>query len=213
MVRRVKLIINSIAFEYEKENISYEKLLKIISDNLASNQLEFSNLIIDDVVIFDDYQNYIKNNFEAIQEIVVIVKSEDTSTLIKETLKSTFEYISNANSYIGSLAEEFYQFPKQETWKQLINLFEGIQWLIETLIKIDSLNNLQDILLNYTIWNEYVQIITKLSAQISELEKAMQAKDNVLIGDLLMYEILPVFENAEEKLRFLIPSEKEIHVS
>ncbi|MDY0278184.1 MAG: hypothetical protein RBQ97_08870, partial [Acholeplasma sp.] len=186
---------------------------KIISDNLASNQLEFSNLIIDDVVIFDDYQNYIKNNFEAIQEIVVIVKSEDTSTLIKETLKSTFEYISNANSYIGSLAEEFYQFPKQETWKQLINLFEGIQWLIETLIKIDSLNNLQDILLNYTIWNEYVQIITKLSAQISELEKAMQAKDNVLIGDLLMYEILPVFENAEEKLRFLIPSEKEIHVS
>ena len=46
--------------------------------------------------------------------------------------------------------------------------------------------------------------VSKLNYIIPELENAIINKDNILIGDMLLYEIIPVFENMEERLGLLL---------
>lgn len=137
---------------------------------------------------------------------------EDTSTsiqtltdLVNETIISTDQYVINAVPLVSKLAERFYQQPTDNSWEQLIDLFEGLQWIIQTLSQIDSIKDISKIVNNYEIWNEYVQSVSKLNDIIPELEAALSCKDSILIGDILLYEIKPAYENMLEKLQFLKP--------
>lgn len=133
--------------------------------------------------------------------------------LINETILSAYEYLANGCAVLKILAEEFYQHPEDSTWKKLSDLFEGIQWIIETIAQIEQVNNLDQIITNYIVWNEYVQTVAELNGCILQLEEAMVNKDSVLIGDILSYEILPIFEKMHDKLRFLIPRAVNVDVS
>ena len=124
--------------------------------------------------------------------------------LVNDTILSSYDYIKNAIPLITKLSDEFYQLPSNSSWKQLTNLFEGIQWIIQTLTQIDSINDLNSII-NYEKWNEYVQAVSQLNEFIPELENSIINKDNILIGDLLLYEIVPTFENMLDKLQLLKP--------
>ena len=105
--------------------------------------------------------------------------------LVNETLISANNYIDNAIPIIKELAELFYQQPDDKAWGQLTDLFEGIQWILQTLGHIDSINDLDTI--------------------VPEIENAILHRDNILIGDMLLYEIVPIFENMLTKLEFLKP--------
>ena len=72
-------------------------------------------------------------------------------------------------------------------------------------MQINSIENSNEIAIDYEIWNEYAHEVSKLNNIIPELENAIVSKDNILIGDMLLYEVVPVFENITEKLNLLIP--------
>jgi hypothetical protein len=84
---------------------------------------------------------------------------------------------------------------------------------LETVKKIDQIANIDAIITNYEVWNEYVQNISGLNTIVFDLNHAMQNHDHVLIGDLLQYEVLPIFENAELKLRLLMAPGGNHHAS
>jgi len=197
--------------EVENEEKNVSQILDLIANELNENGWELDYLIIDQIKVNENYQNYLLKTIETIQEVIVKVK--DLKSMVNETLGSAYDYIEKVIEGIELIADSFYKSPSKETWEQLANLFEGIQWLIDTMVRIDEIKNLKAILINYVIWNEYVLIIKELCEQIVELKDAMLNHDSILIADLLIYEILPIFKNANEKLRFLIPSEGNNHVS
>lgn len=133
--------------------------------------------------------------------------------LVNETIHSAYEYVKNGVNALSVLADEFYSMPDTNTWERLIALFEGIQWLIKSLAQIDGLENLESVIINYAIWNEYVKTVVELGQLIPVLEQAMLNKDNVLIGDILLYEIQPIFETMIEKLGFLVPGTESSDVN
>lgn len=65
-----------------------------------------------------------------------------------------------------------------------------------------SIKNLKDIVNDYETWNEYVQIVSGLNDIIPKMEKALERKDNILIGTLLD-EVSSVFEEMLIKLQIL----------
>lgn len=130
---------------------------------------------------------------------------QEITDLVNETIISTEEYIGKAIPLINKLGEEFYNQANQKTWSQLTYLFEGIQWIIQSLTQIDSIKNLSSIVNDYGIWNEYVQVVSQLNNIIPELETAIISEDNILIADILLYEIIPVFKTMYEKVTFLVP--------
>jgi len=200
----MKLIINGKTEEFENNTRAIELVLTSIQNVLDQENLELSHLVIDGIPVYQDYENYLNEQIETIAEIVAETLS--LKPLIEETLDSAFAYIGNAIALLKPLADTYYQSPGSEAWNRLADLFDGIGWLLDTMNRIDQIDQLNQYLSNYDIWNEYVQSLKVLNQQIPELEQAMINKDHVLIGDLLLYEILPVFEKAEGKLRFLVPT-------
>lgn len=133
--------------------------------------------------------------------------------LIQETLETTYDYIKNAVEELNILAEEFYQMPSEKTWTKLTNLFEGLQWIIQTLTQIDTIQNLDETINDYEIWNQYVKTVMEMNVIIPEIENAMINQDKILIGDILLYEVKPVFNKMLDKLRFLVPGKEGHDVS
>lgn len=207
----MRIIINKevVEFKNKKENIT--KIFEFINKYITERKLRISCLIVDGKEVCDNMNEYLTTNIGTIQEVVVIIMTSEL--VVDETLISAYDYIASAVLMIKPLAEAFYQSPKQESWKDMANLFEGIQWIMDTTVRIDGFDNLKKIINDYLVWNEYVQKNNELKGAILDLEDAMVNQDHVLIGDLLQYEILPIFVSLEEKLRFLIPSGRNDHVS
>ena len=179
-----------------------EQIFDSINEEIQKEELQFSHLIIDGEEIYENFDSYIIGNIENIVKIEVVAIS--LAQMVKESIITTEQYAKNAIPIISKLSEEFYQKPKESTWSQLTDLFEGIQWIIQSITQINTIENSRDIVSNYEVWSEYVQEMSKLNNIVSELESAILNNDNILIGDMLMYEIIPVFENMVEKLGLLI---------
>ena len=133
-------------------------------------------------------------------------KNEELLEVVNDVLSTTSDYVGNAIPLIKRLAESFGQQPDGHAWQELTDLFEGMEWIIETLTQIDSINNLKDLVNDYETWNEYVQIVSKLNDIVPQMESALEGKNNSLIGDLLGNQITLVFEEMESKLQFLKPN-------
>lgn len=200
----MRLIINKKNTEFKNAVSEVNPLLATINQVLTEENLELSHLLVDGVAVYQDYEDYLSGQIETIVEVEAITL--ELKPLIEETLNSAFDYIGNALGLLKPLAEAYYQSPGPDAWKRLAELFEGLGWLLDTMNRIDQIDQLQVYILNYDIWNEYVQTLKGLNMELKELEQAMLNQDHVLIGDLILYEILPIFEAAEEKLRFLVPT-------
>jgi len=179
-----------------------EQIFDSINEEIQKEDLQFSHLIIDGEEIYNDFDSYIIENIEDIIKIEVAAFS--LQEMVKESIISNEKYVKNAIPIISKLSEEFYQKPKESTWSQLTDLFEGIQWIIQSITQINSIESSSDIVSDYGVWNEYVQEMSKLNGIVSELEGAIVNNDNILIGDMLLYEIIPVFETMVKKLDLLI---------
>jgi len=197
--------------EFDNDPKVIIQILADINENLEKKELTFSHLVIDDDPIYDDYYNYFTKNIKDIKKVQVI--SQTITEIVNETLLSETDYLRNAIPLVNGLAEEFYQQPNEKTWLKLIDLFEGLQWIITSLTKIDSIKNLNNIIINYEKWNEYVQGVSQLGKIMPEIESAIIGKDIILIGDMLMYEIMPVLESLLDELKFLLPGKVENVVS
>ncbi|KNZ42654.1 hypothetical protein [Acetobacterium bakii] len=197
--------------EFDNDPKIIEQMLTTINEKLDEKKLKFSHLIVDETPIYGDYYNYFIEHIENTKKIEVVLLT--ITDLVNESIITANDYISNAIPLITQLAEGFYQQPDKETWTKLNDLFEGVQWIIESLTQIDTIKNLSNMVNDYETWNEYVQGVSKLSAIIPELESAIIAKDIILIGDMLLYEIKPIFKSMFDKLQFLLPRLEEDSVS
>lgn len=207
----MKIIIGDKVLEYENNSANIETIFKAINKDLDETGQKLNHLVIDGKIVDKDFNEYFLENIDGIEKVEIVV--EDLAQLISETLRSTSDYLANAIFQLEPLAEAFYKTPEQETWKNLADLIEGIGWIMDTVENIDMVKNLDQILADYQAWNNYVYAVRELLATMPGLEEAMTNQDQVLIGDLLIYEVLPVFKKAHETLNVLVTSQGDAHVS
>ncbi|WP_414733587.1 hypothetical protein [Acetobacterium carbinolicum] len=207
----MKLIINYEIFNYENNDHSIELILEKIKESVKKNHLELSHFIIDEKIIESGFEEYLRCNIIGVKEVIVVTK--DLYTLVNDTITSTYDYIENAVERLGTLYEAFYQVPKDESWSSLADLFEGIQWILNVSNRIDSYKDLEQMVTNYKTWNEFISGVRSIQEILPVMEEAMVNGDNILIGDLLQYEVLPLFLLLKEKLAFLVPQGAPDYVS
>ena len=129
----------------------------------------------------------------------------------EDILLSTVDYLERAIPEIEILSNEFYKTPSRESWKKLMDLIEGIKWIMDTFAAIDSNEQLKNIVNSYEEWNTYAKDIYELNELIIEFEEILENSDFVSTADILSYEIIPLFNNMKEKLLKLISEEVEIN--
>lgn len=203
--------INNETIEIDYEQTRAEEILVIINTILAQRGVVLGYLIINGKPIYKDFHNFFAEYTETIDNIEIVI--DPLKALINDNFSTVYKYLSNAIPQVNNLAEEFYRQPNENTWMKLFDLFEGIQWIIESVIKIGKIKDIENSVLDYGVWNQYVQSVGELSEMIKELEPPMVNKDHVLIGDLLIYEIIPVFQKIYGTIGLLVTTEGSENVS
>lgn len=205
------LSIQEKTIEFTNDQDQIDVIISVINEYLQQNDLKLAHLLIDGVLVCDNVSEYLVKNFSDIDKIEVVIFNP--KEIVSDTLVMTYEYLTSAIPLIRGLAEEFYQHPEEKTWISLNDLFEGLQWIIESLSKIDNCGDLETAISNYEIWNEYVKSVSILHELVPQLEVVILNKDYISIADLLLYEVVPVFESMLEKLIFILPKQEEASVS
>lgn len=173
--------------EVKNTHTAFEQIEGIINDSITNSGFYLSHMNIDGVEIFTDYEFYIEDHISHIENIKIEVKSIEE--FANEILTSIYDYAQRSVSEIKILSEAFYHSPSAETWGNLHDLIEAIQWMHEA---INSINNESKQPSN---WNSYLSIIKEFESIFPNLMEALETQDSILTADILQYEIVPVFDN------------------
>lgn len=198
----MKLFILKETFELDNKIESVEKIFDYIKQAIDETEYNFSYMIVDGEEINDEFELYLEDNIKFIEEVKVVMLT--LKEMVRDNLITIDEYVERGIPIINGLSDKFYREPDVDDWKQISELFEGIGFIFHTLESIDNMENLNEIVSDYEVWNEYVSEVKSLDGVLKELNLAIENVDTVLIGDLLSYEIVPVFEKIREKLNVLI---------
>ena len=187
----MQLIILDTATDLEAGDTLYSEIESRIQQKAQESNLHFSHLQIDGQTIYDNYEQYISENAGSINEIRVEMITLEQ--LNQDILESAQDYIVNAGPKIHSLSEEFYKNPSTQTWTNLEQFLEAIEWLSSMLVNIQE-----------QVGEELQQSLAVLKdrnfEQLEALLQAMENKDTILIGDILKYEITALFSDLSEVL-------------
>lgn len=197
----LKLIVDGNIYFLEKDEDIIEKISDILSREVEKKNKIIKSIIIDGIELYQNYFEYIKDNLDYIQE--VIVKLITYKQLVEETLYGTVDYLDGAAIEIVPLSEEFYAEPTKESWEKFSDLLEGLNWIISVFNLIDNDKTLIEALPSYEIWNLYAKDVLTLNELIPQMNDALNANDNTLLADLMMYEILPIYNDMKEQLMSL----------
>ena len=203
----MKIKILDRVLEYENKEEVYNALVEEINSTLKNSNLIFSHLIIDGKEVYEDFSNYFFDNVENIKEITVVAKT--VKEMSNDIMLSTIDYLDRAIPEIDKLSNEFYKTPSQESWNKLIDLIDGIRWIIDAFATIDSNVDLKNIVKSYEEWNLYAKDVYSLKELLLDFEEILENSDYVSTADILSYEVVPLFKDMKEKLEKLVLVEVE----
>lgn len=198
----MKIYIEDQVLEYANNKEEMTKILETIDIIITKHGKIINYMIIDGIEVFESYYDYFQNNIKSIEKIHVI--SHTYQDLVDEILKSTWEYIERAPAGIESLANNFYKNPHGKDWEDLDDFLGGLSWIISTSLTIDQDSKLKDTVSSYETWNTYAKEVISLGEVLPDFEEALFSKDNILIADILSYEILPILNSMAQKLLKLV---------
>jgi len=193
---------------FQQQTIKYDNIptAEVIIEKingLLEKDYYFSHFIVDGTEVFENHETYLNKNLDRIGQIEIVAKTVEE--FLNDILLSAEDYIKRAIPELRTLAEEFYGNSKSETWDRLDQLLEGLQWLNEMLSVID------DISTTPFNWEKYLQISSTLNHEIENLSEAIANKDDILIGDIIQYELIPNFEALSKEIQKTIDTEGTRH--
>ncbi len=159
----------------------------------------FSHFVADETVIYENHEQYLEQYLPDIHKLEIVAKT--VKEFVNDLLLSTQEYTERAIVELQPLAEAFYSNPTSETWSTLDQLLGGLQWIHDMLMTVGTSGKVP------SNWSRYIEVSYKMQEEIRDLAEAMENEDNVLIGDLLHYELLPNFEKLQKETKWTIDNE------
>ncbi len=185
----MQLWIGNTMSEFENNETGLEMLLRAIEEAENSSGLILSHLLVDEVAVYDDYWDYLETNLENIKKVQAELKS--ISELIQDILQSTTLYLERSLPALGKLAESFYSEVNADTWQDLSDYLEGLQWLTQSVEMMDEVSGLEDIVADYEQWNRYSKAVRELQPIVAELDKPLQNGEYVKVGNVLIHKVVP----------------------
>lgn len=183
----MELLFQQQQFDYENTPTSDELIEKI--NELLKEDYYFSHFIVDGTEVYEDHENYLIVNLNKINKLEVIAKTE--KIFINDILLSSEEYLKRAKPELVSLSEGFYANPTTETHSNFEQLLDGLEWLDKMLAIIGASKERPQ------GSEQYTELSESLKSEIANLGEAVENSDNVLVADIIQYELMPIFEKLE----------------
>lgn len=196
----MQVIIGEKQLQYENTKQGVTSLLNEIESNQAEKGLIFNHVTIDGIDIYDNIEEHLFANFNNISTVTVHLISKEM--LKKDIIHSIYEYVKRSIPEIEKLSNDMYKGTSPEVWGRFGQLVEGVQWLSQS---GSFFSDVVDLLKENELLVEHTLFI--FEREMEELEEALEQQDNVLLGDIMRYEIIPRFEEIAEHLSDIVDKE------
>lgn len=193
-------------FKWNENNI--DDLMELIENKLSDSNLYFSHLVIDGKPIYENFEIYIQDNFNNIQVITVIGRT--LKEFVSDILGSTYEYIQGAIPQLEMVCNKLYTNTDDEVLNDLSDFLGALGWIFESTNTIDSLEGIHDDIEEYKLWNRYISKIMNLKELLPQLLDAMENRDNILLSDLIRYEVIDVLNDISNAIVSMIGVEFDV---
>ena len=191
--------------EFPNTTEAVPEILRTMDRKLSQAGVYYSHSSIDGVECYEELEGFLRDNIADTEKIKIIGCT--LKELADGVILSAVEYLTRAVPALTELAPQFYQEPDAGCWQQLGALLEGIEWLLDSFSLIDREIAMSPYIKGYPHWDEYLKEVYSLKEIIKQLEQAMENKDTVLIGDMLNYEIIDIFNHMKKLLDSMLPWE------
>lgn len=147
---------------------------------------------VDGIDVYEELDLYLEDLLQMPEQVELIALTP--REYVSDVLLSSHDYMLRGQEEVSALAQRFYTRPTEDEYEVLMDLCEGLAWVIETVRLLDANPPLLDTLSARELWNEHAALAMQLHSLMETLVSAMEARDTVLIADILSYEIVPLFE-------------------
>lgn len=179
-------------------NATAKEVMSNINDILG-NDNHFSHLIADGVEIYEEFEDFLIKNVLSVKKIEIVEKTK--KEFVNDLLLMAGDYIKRAEMVLPSLVKSFYENPEPKTWEELDQLLGGIQWLDEVLTGIGISEETP------SNWAKYLAAYKEIQEGIGNLAEALENEDNILIGDIVQYEMMPALLTLKEEIELTMDNE------
>ncbi|MDO5708151.1 MAG: hypothetical protein Q4P31_05920 [Andreesenia angusta] len=147
-------------------------------------------LIIDGMIVKKDFLNYLEENLDNIKHVKVVAMSvkESIMTSLLGFNDFVIEQIDCLDLLIQNLTEDI----SPNALAQIDTLIEGISIISFQFDKIDSSNNLSNLIPDYILWNELAVEIMKLKNLVPDLDYFVTTGDNNKLISIIKDNLAPI---------------------
>lgn len=191
--------------EFPNTTEAVPEIIQTMDKRLSQAGLYYSHFSIDGVKQYNELEKFLRDNIADTERINITGCT--LKDLTDDILLSAFEYLTGAIPALTGLAPKFYQESLADCWQQLVELLEGVEWLLDSFSLIDRKITMSPCVEGYPNWDEYLGNIYSLKEIVKKLGQAVESKDTVLVGDILNYELIDLFKQMKETLNNMLPWE------
>ena len=181
-------------FENNEESIGliFDKIKEIID----LEDYNFDHMIVDGKEVHDDFEFYIEDNIDSINEITAVFFTD--REIIADNINTAKEYIKGAIPLVTDLAKSFESSNSEKNYEDLRNLYEAISWIVNNFKSIDGFEAKSELISNHVSWNEVIREVELLE----ELENFID-EEAAVISEVLSNKVVPVFKRMDESLQYV----------
>lgn len=195
----VQLTIRDKTYELNNGNVSLQAITDLVNKELENRNYYFSHFIVDQVDLYDNYEQYFEDNLSSIEIIEAVFKT--VTEFVHESLNSMESYLKHVIPEIKAFIDELYRSEEGIGSNKTLQLLEGIQWIYGVIKNIDQIK------VRPQGWNELLISATNLELIIKEMEEVFENDDVIVFADMLQYEIVPLLKDIQENVSVVIDEE------
>lgn len=164
-----------------------EQLNKIFRELYDRNEI-VQEVVVDGTAYRDDYNEHIMRNLGNIRDLQIL--TVNGAIIAADLSRELVGYLPKLIRAFDSISELLYGEMTSEDWQIVAQLFEGINWVMQS---VDILKRQAGKSGDSVLEARWDGILASASGQLAELENHMKQSDHTAAGDLLKYEMPEVF--------------------
>ena len=188
----MQIIYGTKRLDINNDESAIATILKMVDDIIQEEATVFSHLVVDGIEIYDNHEAYLEREISNILEVRVVSSSK--KEMIWNTMLSINDYLDRAVPALQDLIEKSYGGFTNETWEGINQLAEGMQWILQFRTFTNGYNE------KPANWHEVEESIISCENHFKQLITGIETQDTILISDILLYEIVPAYEELNKNL-------------
>ncbi len=185
----MKIVLNGEEKYYDFKDENLAEILNLIGENMEKE-------IIDEIYVNDVEVNlkYLTDSLIEADDIKSLkINTKKVTTLINNTLQEIDNYLPVLKNGCLDAADLFRNNDFEEANQKYQLILDGIDWYTGTITHIINLLDFEN------EKKDFENYIILLNDTLSEIINAYENKDNILVADILEYELTEIIENFIQK--------------